>query len=346
VTAAGLDVRLGDGSTFWWPLAEVRQTQGAYAGEQVRLERGGPFPDILLADDPAFLDALRAAAPRFAHGLHVSRRRWLGVPLAILAALASAAILAVLYVWGIPAAAGALAARVPVAWEERLGQVAVAQLAPPQSRCVDPEREAAIATIVARLLAPLPRVSYTFRVAVVDHPAVNALAAPGGTIVLLRGLLEQTRTPEELAGVLAHEMQHILRRHTTQMLLQHVSTGLVLAAISGDVSGVTPYGLESARALGALRYSRGKEQEADVEGLRMLLAAEVDPGGMISFFETLQAEERKMPTAPGYLLSHPPAASRTKTLRRLAATLPHRSKPLLPGRDWHDVTRICTGGRR
>jgi predicted Zn-dependent protease len=228
-----------------------------------------------------------------------------------------------------------------VSWEERLGQAAVDQLTASRRRCVDPEREAAIGAIVKRLLDPVPRVPYTFRVTVLDDRTVNAFAVPGGQVVLLRGLVERLRTPEELAGVLAHEIQHVLQRHATRLLLQHASTGLLLVAVSGDMTAVMAYGIESARVLGTLSYSRQLESEADVEGLRMLLAADVDPRGMIAFFETLRAGERGQPSSARYLDSHPLAAERVESLKRLAASVSHRSRPLLPDRDWNDVRRIC-----
>jgi predicted Zn-dependent protease len=178
-------------------------------------------------------------------------------------------------------------------------------------------------------------------VIVVDDWTVNAFAVPGGQVVLLRGLLERSRTPEELAGVLAHELQHVLQRHATRLLLQHASTGLLVVAISGDITGAMAYGIESARVLGTLRYSRQLESEADVEGLRMLLAADVDPRGMIAFFETLRATERGAPTTTRYLASHPLAADRVETLKRLAAAHTKEFRSLLPGRDWTDLRQVC-----
>src|SRR5437899_2021573 len=224
LTATGLDIALESGATLWWPFAEVRQTQGFYAGQQIRLERGAPLAAVLLVDDVGFLAALHTAAPVLTRRFHDPRRR--------------------------------------------------------------------------------------------------------------------------RARVLAHEIQHVLRRHATRMLLQHTSAGLMLAAVSGDISGAMAYGLESARVLGALRYSRQYEAEADVLGLRMLLAAGVDPEGMIAFFETLRAEEGRQPTPLRYLASHPPAVDRMEILKRLAATAPHRSAPLLPDRDWRDVATLCAGGSR
>lgn len=343
LTATGLEITLEDGARLWWPLREVRQTQGFYAGEQIRLERGAPLPELLLVDDSAFLAALHATAPALGRRFHHPRRRRARVLFTIGAAVTAVVTGAVLYVWGIPAAAGVLAAHVPVSWEERLGQAAVEQLTTSRRRCVDPEREAAIEAIVKRLLAPQPSIPYTIRVTVVDDQTVNAFAVPGGQVVLLRGLLERTRTPEELAGVIAHEIQHVLQRHATRLLLQHASTGLLLVAVSGDITGVMAYGIESARVLGTLRYSRHLESEADVEGLRMLLAAEVDPGGMIAFFDALRTGERRLPTASRYLASHPLAADRVDSLKQMAASAPKKFRPLLPDRDWSDVRKICSG---
>ena len=141
--------------------------------------------------------------------------------------------------------------------------------------------------------------------------------------------------------MLAHEIQHVLKQHATQLLLQHASTGLLLIAVSGDITGVVPYGIESARVLGTLRYSRDFESEADGEGLRMLLAADVDPRAMIGFFETLAAGERGLPVAVRYLISHPLAADRVQNLSRLAASNPRPFRPLLPDGQWSDVVRVC-----
>jgi Zn-dependent protease with chaperone function len=341
LATSGLEIALEHGARLWWAFRDVRQTQGFYPGEQIRLERGSTFPEILLVDDTAFLATLHATAPGFGRRFHDPRRRRSRVLLTIGAAVASVSVGAVLYVWGVPAAAGLLAARVPVSWEERLGQAAVEQITASKKRCVDQEREGAIGAIVHRLLDSQPKAPYTFRVIVVDDWTVNAFAVPGGQVVLLRGLLERSRTPEELAGVLAHELQHVLQRHATRLLLQHASTGLLVVAISGDITGAMAYGIESARVLGTLRYSRQLESEADVEGLRMLLAADVDPRGMIAFFETLRATERGAPTTTRYLASHPLAADRVETLKRLAAAHTKEFRSLLPGRDWTDLRQVC-----
>ena len=337
----GLEITTAAGGTRLWPYRELRQTQGAYAGEEVRLERGGELPETLLIPDAAFLQSLHEAAPGVGPRFHDPRRRSARLRWTIVAAGGVLAGTVAIYLWGIPLLAALVTPHVPVAWEESLGRSAVTYLAPPERRCGDTALGAAMEAIVARLLAAGPRSPYTMRVYVVNRPVVNALAAPGGHVVIFHGLLERTGTPEELAGVVAHELQHVLRRHTTRAVIQDVGTGLLLMALTGDVTGPLAYGLQTARALGDLRYSRRNEEEADVEGMKMLLAARVDPAGMIAFFEKMQKEEGAQPKALTYLSSHPMPAERIARLKSLAATASGPAEPLLRGEDWPALTKRC-----
>jgi Zn-dependent protease with chaperone function len=337
--ATGLSIALADGRALWWRYAEIRQTQGAYAGEQVRFERGEGIGEALLVPDVGVLAALHRIASDSGGRFHDPARRRQRVTLVALAGVAVVALVAGLYLWAIPALAGFLAGRVPVPWEERLGEAVVRELA--GTACRDPARVQAIDRIVARLVATSPGSPYTFRVLVVDRPAVNAFAAPGGHVVVYRGLIEQATRPEELAGVLAHELQHVLRRHVTRALFQQASTGLLLTALTGDVTGVVAYGLEAARMLGTLRYSRQAEEEADAEGLRMLAAAGIDGTGLVTFFESLAKREGSLPGALGYLSTHPSTADRIARLRALAAPARPGADPLLPPETWADLRRIC-----
>ena len=337
----GLEVGTPGGWTRFWPYGELRQTQGFYEGEEVRLERGGELSEALLIPGDGFLASLRQVAPQFRGRFHDPSRRGERLRLTILAAVAIVGITGALYLWGIPALAALAAPRVPVAWEEGLGRSATEYLAPRELVCGDPRLRQALDAIVARLAAASPASPYSFRLFVVNRPPVNALAAPGGYIVVYRGLLERTRSPEELAGVLAHEMQHVVQRHTTQALIQHTSTGLLLAALTGDMTGPLVYGLQSARVLGQLQYSRRAESQADVEGMKMLQAARIDPGGMVRFFEALAKADRQPAMLLKYLSTHPSPFDRIESLRALAAATPGPPVPLLPDTDWNDVKRLC-----
>jgi len=339
IMRSALEVITENGTTLWWPFAEIRQTQGFYAGEEVRLEKGGEIAEVLLVSDPAFLSALHRLAPEVATRFHNPSRRRLRAKLTVVAAFAVIGITAALYLWGIPALSAAVARRLPVSWEEQLGRSVVDELAPLEEQCTDPIRTQAIEEIMTTLTGPLPHSPYTFRVIVADDPTVNAFAAPGGYIVVLKGLVKKTQSAEELAGVLAHEMQHIEKRHATRMVIQNASTGLLIAALAG---GGSDAGLEGARTLGILRYSRHHEEEADAEGFRLLVAANIDPRGMMTFFESLQEEEGK--DTPGflkYVSTHPNTMERIERLRSMAGHAKGNFVKLLPQYDWKDMHKIC-----
>jgi predicted Zn-dependent protease len=336
-----LEISPAGGGTRLWPYRELRQTQGFYAGEEVRIERGGELPETLLIADTAFLESLHEVAPGLWLRFHDPRRRRARVRWTIAAAVGVLAVTGAIYLWGIPALAAFVAPRVPVAWEENVGRSAIVYLAPPDRRCGDPRLGAAMDEIVRRLTAPAPPSPYTLRMYVVNRTVVNAHAVPGGHIVIFKGLLERTQTPEELAGVVAHELQHLLQRHTTRAVIQDASTGLLLMALTGDVTGPLAYGLQTARALGELRYSRRAEDEADSEGMKMLLAARIDPAGMIGFFDTIRQEEGSQPKVVTYLSTHPLAAERIARLKAMAAAWTGTPEPLLPTEDWPALTRRC-----
>jgi len=347
IMATGLEVTTADPpATAFWPYAQLRQTQGWYVGEPVRFERGGALSEALLVEDVAFLTAIRAVASGAARQFHdPASRRW-RTQLVALAAVAAIGLALGLYFVGIPALATFAAARVPVAWEAALGEAVVGQLAPADDRCVDPERQRVIDGIVARLVATMPDQPYRFKVTVVNQPVVNALAAPGGSIIVFRGLLERTGSPEELAGVLAHELAHVLNRHATRAIFRQASTGILLAAIIGDARGVVAFGVEGARALGDLSHTRHSEEEADREGMKMLHAARIDPHGALAFFERLNEQEgKKGPAYARYFASHPPVVERLGTLSALAAQAPGPAQKLLPDYDWDDVKKMCGDAR-
>ncbi len=342
LTRTGLEITLTEtGTRLFWPFREIRQTQGTYAGEQVRLERGGELAEALLVGDIRFLSAARSVSPDAAH-LHNPATRRFRFELTVAALLAAIGLALGMYFVGIPAFASVASARVPVAWEETLGAAIVDHLAPPARRCVDPARQAKIDSIVATLTAKVRPQAYTFRITVLNHGMVNAVAGPGGYIIVFRGLLERTENAEELAGVLAHEIQHVLHRHVTRAIFQQASTTVLMAALVGDVSGAVAFGLEGARALGDLQMSRAAETAADRDGMRLLQEAGVDTQGMVTFFEKLAGREKGSEDAfTRYLRTHPTTGERIATLRALAAAVPRPPGRLLADDDWADVKSLC-----
>jgi Zn-dependent protease with chaperone function len=341
LTRAGLHILLENGDVLSWPLEEIRQPGNYFGDAQIRLERGGDTPEVLLVHGGLFLKTANAVWPASKKRFRAPGRRRKWARAVLLSAAGAVAVLCGLYFWGIPALASFLAPHIPVAWEEQLGQSVVRQLAPPERQCRDIARAGKVEEILATLASSVSQAPYSFRVIVVNDPSVNALAVPGGTIVVFQGLLDKTGSAEELAGVLAHEMQHILRRHTTRAILQQVSMKVLLAAAVGDAKGLS-YGLEGAQVLGMLRYSRQYEEEADAEGIRMLIASGIDPRGLFSLFETIQKDGKKSLKIPAYLSTHPDMEGRIQMLKALAAGAPAPRTRLLPGYEWKNMHDFCT----
>ena len=340
LTPSGLELRITDGTRAFWPYGNITQTQGSYANEPVRLERGSPTPEAVVVEDPAFLPALRHFARENERQFAGPRHRASLVRFILLAGAASLALIAGMVLWGIPALTELVTPLVPISWETALGESVVQQLAPADRRCADDRLRDSVDGIVARLAAAHPDSPYRFHITVVDGPVFNAFAAPGGQIVIFRKMLQSAERPEELAGVLAHEMQHVYRRHAMKALVRDLSIAAIVGAVFGDITGIGALAVQAGRTLTTLHYSRETEAEADREGFLLLQAARIDPAGMIRFFETL----KKQPGGaelPAYLSTHPDTDERLAEMKALAAATPVQSEPLLPGVKWDEVRKLC-----
>jgi Zn-dependent protease with chaperone function len=153
---------------------------------------------------------------------------------------------------------------------------------------------------------------HRYRWFVADRPGINAFAAPGGVVVVYSGLIRAAGSAEEIAGVLTHEVAHAELRHTLRGVIKSLGLRAMVALVIGDISGSVF--ADAATRLTELRFSRDAEREADAEGLRRLVAARIDPAGMISFYEKLAAEQRLSP--PPILSTHPATGERLDALRQ------------------------------
>lgn len=211
---------------------------------------------------------------------------------------------------------------VPVSWEIALGQKLDFLVTEPVA---DPVLDAGLEEIKARLLAAAPGQPYPIRIAVVDSPEVNAYAVPGGRIVVFTGLIRSARSADELSGVLAHEVQHVLNRHSLQELFYRNGFSIAAAALLGRASGLAT---EAAR----LKFSRGEESEADAKGFRMLADAGLPTAGMISFFKP-DADRDRGGVGLELMSTHPMDATRAKDLEALQASV--HAGPVRPlALDW------------
>ena len=218
----------------------------------------------------------------------------------------------------VKAAANSLANHAPVAWEEHLTDKVIAEH--PKLFVIDTNdaRITVVTQLVARLAAALPPAErrYQFRAALIDRPVVNAFALPGGRIFVFTGLLDRVQKPEELAGVLAHEMAHVTQRHGLRKLIAGGGPYYVLRLFVSDQQGVLSVISAGSQLLVNQYYSRDVEREADTIGWHYLMAANIDPRGLADFFQ-LQTESEAATTIPEMFRSHPATSERIASLNRL-----------------------------
>ena len=169
-----------------------------------------------------------------------------------------------------------------------------------------------------------------FTIKVVDTQDVNAFALPGGFLYVNRGLLEAADNEAEVAGVIAHEVAHVAARHGMEQaskanLINYASIPLIFF---GGIGGYAiRQGLGLAVPLTFLKFSRGAEKEADRLGAQYMWAAGYDPTALISFFEKLQAKDKKKPGTLSKLFStHPMTGDRITEVRELIARFPERGE--------------------
>lgn len=337
---SGLRVRVEGQRPQWLAYDEIVEAPAGGPGSSVRLERRVGLVKAVEVEGRDFLKAVREQAPEGRPrplGRLAGLLRMAGPLLTFAACLVAGGF--VLYQWVLPALSDQIADRVPPQWEVKLGKELLARQVPADQRCSDPH-VADIDAIVARLAAAPPASPYTFKVTVArSDKTVNAFALPGGQIVVYTGLLEHTARPEELAGVLAHEMQHIISRHTTKLLVRRASMGGLLL-LAGHAGGLAT-GLFAASALGMLRYQRQDEEQADRLGMERIQHARVDPWGMVDFFETLEKLEKGGGPQLAFLSDHPLTSDRLAELTRMAEKARYRPVPLLPGVNWRQVATMC-----
>jgi predicted Zn-dependent protease len=193
-----------------------------------------------------------------------------------------------------------------------------------------------VAAIVDRLKAAASPAKYEFEVYVAEDDMVNALAAPGGYIVIFRGLLNKTKRPEEAAAVLAHEMQHVIRRHSVRGLMRNMSIWLAMIVLTGggDIASI-------AGTIGGLHYQRADEDQADEEGIRMMNEARIDPRAMVSMLELLDKVSGDAPEVLKYVSSHPMTRDRIERMEKMAGELGGITRPLLSGETWPPAVARC-----
>jgi Zn-dependent protease with chaperone function len=212
--------------------------------------------------------------------------------------------------------------RIPVEWEQKLGESAYRDYLTHQEVMKEGPAVTALGEMMQRLTEQIPNNPYKFDVAVVKSDVVNAFALPGGYVVVFTGLMKKAESGEEVAGVLSHELNHVLQRHGLERILKSLGLLTVVAVVFGDQQGLVGMMKQLGVELLTLKFGREQETEADLTGLQLLQRAKIDPSGMIRFFERLSEKDQGRME---WLSTHPMSTARADRLKAEFAALPKKS---------------------
>lgn len=233
-----------------------------------------------------------------------------------------------------------IAQMLPQTWRERLGDAARGSMTEGHLECSDKRGVAALEQLTTRLASSV-KVSAPFKVRVYDWSLMNAFAVPGSQIVMTKELIEKAETPDEVAGVLAHEMGHGLELHPETGIIRAIGFGAAVELMMGGSGG----GVALANVglmLTQLGYSREAEREADQHAMELLKAAGISPRGLGDFFKRVSKEddqnEGRFEGPMSLLRTHPPIKDREAMVRKQAD---YPSTPALDAQSWADLKGIC-----
>jgi len=225
----------------------------------------------------------------------------------------------------------AVARAVPPSVERKLGDLMVGDFG--HRACAGPGGSEALSAMLHRIAPGDAELD----VRVVNLPIVNAVTLPGGKIVIFDRLLQEARTPEEIAGVLAHEIGHVRHHDVMESLLRQLGLSVLLGGLDGKVGGYT-------NTLLAATYSRDAEARADGYALEALNQAGVSPAPMAQFFRRMSGGEMKGEGAARimtYFSTHP--MSRDRAARFDQAARGHGGyRPVLDAEAWARLRTICS----
>lgn len=232
-----------------------------------------------------------------------------------------------------------LAPLVPSGVEKRLGDALVGDFG---GRFCDTKPGKAALAKLTRSLDPHPE---DLQVEVANIDMMNAVALPGNKVLLFQGLLDQAKSPDEVAGVLAHEIGHVRERHVMQGLLRQMGLAVVLGGFDGT-------GGQTLNSLLSTSYTREAEKEADDHSIKAMAKSSISPVATAGFFERLSnmdgsatmRKDSEGRVLASYTSSHPLSDDRRELFRK-SLVKGKAYKPALSYDEWTELKTMCAQDR-
>jgi Zn-dependent protease with chaperone function len=344
-TPAALRITGADGSLIAeWPYAELRAQSAPDTVMRLRRAGGAELARLEIRD-PALIADIDERADSLDRSGTVERRLRKRVVAWTVAATASLVLVAI---FGVPLLSDRIAPLIPLSVEPRLGVTIDAQVRPMLDEgryskpfeCggteADKAGRAALDTLVGRLEAaaglPIP-----LKASVVRRRESNAIALPGGHVYVFEGLVSQSRSADELASVIAHEIGHVAHRDGTRSLLEAAGLSFLFGMLLGDFTGGGLVVI-AAKTVVQSAYSREVESSADLYGVGLMGRAGGDPHALAPILDRIAGE-----IEPGskLLADHPRTKDRVAAINAAANRLPPATAPLIGAAEWSALKGIC-----
>ncbi|MEM7211686.1 MAG: M48 family metallopeptidase [Pseudomonadota bacterium] len=335
-------VGMDDRAVAPWPLATLRSL-GDPAETVVQLVPDPASDERVVLEDREMIDAIVHICP----DLYRREVNKPGMRRAALWAIGALASVAVILLVLIPTLADQLSEYIPPEREQALGDAVAGQLGDLLTSnssgrpaiCSAPAGSTAL-TLMTRRVAAKADLPYPLKVNVLNSGIANAVTLPGGRILIFRGLIDTADSPEEVAGVLAHEIGHVVNRDPTRGVLRAAGTAGIIGLLLGDFFGATVMAAASDAVLNA-SHAREAETLADEMAYNLLGEAGLPATALADFFEKLHAEHGDTAGPLRYLASHPALSGRAQRAAAADRIGDGTFVPVLLDRDWLALQNIC-----
>jgi Zn-dependent protease with chaperone function len=338
-----LDVRTAGGDILAeWPYQEIEAVSSPDG--LLRVGRiGNPVLARLDVRDPALATAIDDLSQPIDRSGLTERR---GRRKVIFWSIAATVSLVLMAIFGVPELATRLTPYVPYDMERRLGLLVDSQVrgmldtekAGERFECGNDPREKAGRAAFDKLFAPLDAAAEhpnPLRMRVVRSKDVNAIALPGGLMYVFYGLIEKSESPDELAGVVAHEIGHVAHRDGTRTVLQGAGMTFLFGMLLGDFVGGGAVILAS-KAILQSRYSREVEASADAYSVNLMSKVGGDPRALGTILTRIAGG---IHGSVKILLDHPETKDRVAAINAMAP--PTAVRPLIDKAEWAEIKRMC-----
>lgn len=327
-----------------WPITEIFEVPSR-KGELKLGATGRPYGARLRLTGQNWVDATRKLLPGLvgrARGERGQQLKLLGVTTGALVSLIAA------YVVGVPLLAHNIVPLVPAEWEAQLGETALQQingLIAPNGvvELCDPNPQSLANRAIDQFARDVLAGSgspFTPDIKVVKSVIPNAFALPGGHSYYFSALLEETESPDEFAGVMSHELGHVLHRDGLEGLIASSATGLLVGFVLGDMTGLSVAGGLGAAMIDT-RFSREAERHADAFAGEAAARLGFDPAALAGLLERVAADDSTSRVLQIFS-SHPLTADRRAALEGMAK--PPEGRQVFSDAEWQAIKTMCGSG--